>query len=220
MEIFFHSHLDSNTLIAIKFCIWHDGSVVVAGTKIVTIWWSTTELQDGKVSVEFKLREKIVSETDPRPQYASNVFVTNGRKKQNTNLNIFLYICTLFSVCNHDNPTSTTSSHERPWKFLTECWCCVQWAVIYVWEVSYMRICLTGFWAEAMKYKLHDYVIKWKHFPRYGPLNWGFTGHIWMTRSFDIFFGIHMNKWFSKQSRRWWFENPSRSLWRRRNVKK
>ena len=39
-----------------------------------------------------------------------------------------------------------------------------------------------------------------------------------VTRSFDVFFDLPPNKWLSKQSRRRWFETPSRSLWRHRNV--
>ena len=39
-----------------------------------------------------------------------------------------------------------------------------------------------------------------------------------VTRSFDIFFEIRMNKQLSKQSRRWWFETSSRSLWRHCDV--
>ena len=39
-----------------------------------------------------------------------------------------------------------------------------------------------------------------------------------VTRSFDffvcLFFGQRLNKWMSKQSWGWWFETPSRSLWR------
>ena len=35
-----------------------------------------------------------------------------------------------------------------------------------------------------------------------------------VTRSFDVFFDLHRNKQFSKQSKRRWFETPSRSLWR------
>ena len=31
-----------------------------------------------------------------------------------------------------------------------------------------------------------------------------------LTRSFDIFFDLRLNKWLSKQSWRWWFEAP---LW-------
>ena len=33
-----------------------------------------------------------------------------------------------------------------------------------------------------------------------------------------IFFGLHLNKWLSKQSWGWWFETPSCSLWRHCNV--
>ena len=35
-----------------------------------------------------------------------------------------------------------------------------------------------------------------------------------VTRSFDVFFNVRLNKRLSKQSRGWWLETPSRSLWR------
>ena len=35
-----------------------------------------------------------------------------------------------------------------------------------------------------------------------------------VTRNFDVFFDLHLKKRLSKQSRRWWFDTPSRSLWR------
>ena len=38
-----------------------------------------------------------------------------------------------------------------------------------------------------------------------------------MTRSFDVFFGLCLNKRLSKQLRRRWFETPSRSFWRHCN---
>ena len=38
------------------------------------------------------------------------------------------------------------------------------------------------------------------------------------TRGFAVFFDLRLNKRLSKQSRRWWFETPSRSLWRHCNV--
>ena len=38
-----------------------------------------------------------------------------------------------------------------------------------------------------------------------------------MTRSFDVFFDLRLNKRLSKQSRGWWFETLSRPLWRHRN---
>ena len=47
------------------------------------------------------------------------------------------------------------------------------------------------------------------------PLCGEFTSQRSVTRSFDVFFGLGLNK----QSRRWWFETPTRSLWRHRNVR-
>ena len=35
-----------------------------------------------------------------------------------------------------------------------------------------------------------------------------------VTRSFDVFFDLPLNKRLSKQSWGWWFETPSRPLWR------
>ena len=35
-----------------------------------------------------------------------------------------------------------------------------------------------------------------------------------LTRSFDVFFDLRLNKRLSKQSWGWWFEKPSWSLWR------
>ena len=39
-----------------------------------------------------------------------------------------------------------------------------------------------------------------------------------VTRSFDVFFDLRLNKWFRKQSWCWWFETTSRPLWRHCNV--
>ena len=38
-----------------------------------------------------------------------------------------------------------------------------------------------------------------------------------VTRSFDVFFDLRLNKRFSKQSWCWWFETLSRPLWRHCN---
>ena len=40
-----------------------------------------------------------------------------------------------------------------------------------------------------------------------------------VTRSFDVFFDLHLNKRLSKQSWGWWFETPSWSLWPHRNCR-
>ena len=39
-----------------------------------------------------------------------------------------------------------------------------------------------------------------------------------VTRSFDVFFDLHLYKRFSKQPWDWWFETASCSLWRHCNV--
>ena len=73
----------------------------------------------------------------------------------------------------------------------------------------------------ALLLQYHDDVIKWKHFRRY----WAFVRGIHrspmnsphrrpVTRSFGVFFDLRLNKQLSKQSRCWWFEMPSRPLWR------
>ena len=53
----------------------------------------------------------------------------------------------------------------------------------------------------------HDDVIKWKHFPRYRPFVRGeFPTQRPVTRSFDVYFDLRLNKRLCKQSRGWWFE--------------
>ena len=91
----------------------------------------------------------------------------------------------------------------------------------------------------------HDDVIKWKLFSRYWPFVRGipwwrhqmetfsallaicagnspvpgeFPTQRPVTRSFDVFFDLRLNKWLSKQRRGWWFETISRPLRRHRNA--
>ena len=55
-----------------------------------------------------------------------------------------------------------------------------------------------------------------------GPLCGEFTDEFSaqrpVTRSFDIFFDLRLNKRLSKQSWGWWSKAPSRPLWRHCNV--
>ena len=46
------------------------------------------------------------------------------------------------------------------------------------------------------------------------PVTGGFPSQRPVTRSFDVFFDLRLNKRLSKQSRCWWFETPLCSLWR------
>ena len=45
------------------------------------------------------------------------------------------------------------------------------------------------------------------------PVTGEFPSQRPVTRSFDVFFDLRLNKRLSKQSWGWWFETPSRSLW-------
>ena len=49
------------------------------------------------------------------------------------------------------------------------------------------------------------------------PVTGEFPAQRPVTRSFDVFFDLRLSQQLSKQSRRWWFETPSRSLWRHCN---
>ena len=49
------------------------------------------------------------------------------------------------------------------------------------------------------------------------PVNGEFPPQKPVTRSFDVCFGLRLNKRLSKPSRRRWFEMPSRSFWRHCN---
>ena len=49
------------------------------------------------------------------------------------------------------------------------------------------------------------------------PVTGEFPAQRPVTRSFDVFFDLRLNKRLSKQSRRGWFETPSRSVWRHCN---
>ena len=49
------------------------------------------------------------------------------------------------------------------------------------------------------------------------PVTGDFSSQRSVTRSFGVFFDLRLSKWLSKQLKRWWFETPSRSLWRQCN---
>ena len=70
----------------------------------------------------------------------------------------------------------------------------------------------------------HDDVIKRKHFPCLlvicagnSPITGEFPTQRLVTRSFVVFFDLRLHKWLRKQSWGWWFETPSRPLWRHRH---
>ena len=84
-----------------------------------------------------------------------------------------------------------------------------------------------GMGSCGVPFSRHDDVIKWKHFPRYWPFEKGIhrspvdsphKGQWHRALMFTCIWAL--NKWLSKQSWGWWFETPSRSLWRHCNGSK
>ena len=72
-------------------------------------------------------------------------------------------------------------------------------------------------WCVIVCSMIHDDVIKWRHFPRHWPFVREFPAQGPVMRSFDVFFDLRLNKRLSKQSLGWWFETPTRPIWRHRN---
>ena len=68
-------------------------------------------------------------------------------------------------------------------------------------------------WYLIIPPRMHDDVIKWKHFPRYWPFVQGIHRSP-VARSYDVFFELRLNKRLSKQSWGWRFETLLRPLWR------
>ena len=52
----------------------------------------------------------------------------------------------------------------------------------------------------------------------YSPVPGEFPAQRPVTRTFDVFFDLRLNKWLSKQSWGWWCETLSRPLWRHHNA--
>ena len=72
------------------------------------------------------------------------------------------------------------------------------------------------------------YTTRWRHqmetfsavlalCARNSPVTSEFLSQRSVTRSFDVFFDLRLNKRLSKHSWGWWFETPARSLWRHCN---
>ena len=95
-------------------------------------------------------------------------------------------------------------------------------ALVVNWETclgnvisKYMYMCIYIFteftlvfkWENSRKWHIYVAQAPFMSLPAQRPV----------TRSFDVFFDLHPNKRLSKHSRGWWFETPSRPLWRHCN---
>ena len=95
----------------------------------------------------------------------------------------------------------------------------------WVYNDNFIPVYVVFFFYSMIEFsRLHDDVIKRKHFPHY----WSFVRRIHQSqvnsltkasdRSFDVFYDLRLNKRPGKQSRRQWFDSPSRLLWGHGNA--
>ena len=114
--------------------------------------------------------------------------------------------------------------------------CCLTSIGIPIFNIKQSHDCLT-FVMEILMPRKAVFILKWgptsgihmmmssngNIFRVTGPLCGEFTGpgefsaQRPVTRSFDVFFDLRLNKRLSKQPWGWWFETPAWSLWRHRN---
>ena len=95
-------------------------------------------------------------------------------------------------------------------------------------RVSHARFLACVSWRAGAKVQ-RDVCVLWSGKDRGSGNIFRVTGHLCreftgefpaqrpVTRSFDVFFDLRLNKRLSKPSRGWWSETPSWSLWRQRN---
>ena len=74
--------------------------------------------------------------------------------------------------------------------------------------VRHQTYCMSSWWRHQMQTFSSLLIICTGNSPAQKPV----------TRSFDVFFDLHLNKRLSKQWWGWWLETPSRPLWRHSNV--
>ena len=82
------------------------------------------------------------------------------------------------------------------------------WESMYFPQVEYMMTSSNGNISALLTFCVGN-----------SPVTGEFPSQRPVTRSFGVLFDLHLNKRLSKQSRGWWFETPSHSLWRHYNVK-
>ena len=89
-------------------------------------------------------------------------------------------------------------------------WANVVQIFIAVWEIHAIKM---PWWRHQME----TFSVLLVICARNSPVTVEFPAQRPVTRSFDVFFDLRLNKRLSKQSWSWWFETPSRPLWRHCN---
>ena len=91
------------------------------------------------------------------------------------------------------------------------------WSHYSPWQ-SYVNYSYSSGWLAWWRHQMETFSALLALCAGSSPVSGEFPAQRPVTRSFDVFFDLRLNKRLSKQSWGWWFETPSRSLWRHRNV--
>ena len=83
-----------------------------------------------------------------------------------------------------------------------------------------VRSCMTEniSWITWWRHQMGTYVALLAFCAGNSPVTDEFPAQRPVTRSFDVFFDLRLNKRLGNQSWGWWFETPLRSLWRHCNI--
>ena len=130
------------------------------------------------------------------------------------------------------NPTTTSQGTTIPFAFVIVYNACLTFAYIdrhWKPQIAIMPplsslLALKVVFMTTSDASGEDKWARWCHqmetFSRYWPfvrVTGEFPSQRHVTRSFEVFFALRLNKRLSKQPRRQWFQTPSRSLWRHCN---
>ena len=108
------------------------------------------------------------------------------------------------------------------------CWCVKKWRMLessflietFIWLVYSQSMLISTCWDRIFPW-WHHQMEKFSALlalcPGNSPVNGEFPAQRPVMRSFDASFDLRLNKLLSKQSRGWWCETPSCSLWRHCN---
>ena len=86
--------------------------------------------------------------------------------------------------------------------------------ILEIWRYRFLCFVLFWFYRSWWRHQMDTFSALLVLCVGNPSVNVGFPSQRPETRRFDVFFELRLNKRLGKQSRRWWFQTPSRSLWR------
>ena len=110
--------------------------------------------------------------------------------------------------------------YRTPWKLVScVCWRIMSFHVGGAAAEQWHEITNTTYWhIPRWRHQIETFSALLALCVGNSPVTGEFPAQRPVKRSFDVFFELRLHKRLSKQSWGWWFETPSRSLWRHCNA--